>query len=72
MASAGGNVLRRAERPGRVEVASDGGSIRQVCDREFDGGGVADREERREKRGAFGHVFVTATNTKGLRLIASL
>jgi hypothetical protein len=44
MASAGGDVLRRAERPGRLEIASDGGSIRKVCNRASGGCGQADRK----------------------------
>ncbi len=44
LASAGGNVVRRAQGPGRLEVAADGRPLCQVCDREPVIRGVSDRE----------------------------
>ncbi len=46
MASAGWDELRRAEGPGGMEVAQNGGPVREVCDREPDRRGGKDREQQ--------------------------
>jgi hypothetical protein len=42
VASAGGNVYRRIEGPGRLEIAGDGGPLREICGRAFIGRCFAD------------------------------